>query len=59
MKNLLTFDIEGFIDALPVGNVTAVVNPVTIIPRSPSGKFRAVVCKLTEEQKARLRKKRE
>jgi phenylacetate-CoA ligase len=38
---------------LHVGNVHTNVKPVDAIPRSPSGKFRAVVCNLSPEEKRR------
>jgi phenylacetate-CoA ligase len=40
---------------LHVGSVKTDVNPVEQIPRSPSGKFRAVVCRLSAEEKRRIR----
>jgi phenylacetate-CoA ligase len=41
---------------LHVGNVLTEVKPVDAIPRSPSGKFRAVICKMSEEEKYASRK---
>jgi phenylacetate-CoA ligase len=41
---------------LHVGNVHTDVKPVKAISRSVSGKFRAVVCKLSPEEKGRLRR---
>jgi phenylacetate-CoA ligase len=38
-----------------VGDVETVVNPVASIPRAESGKFRAVICRLTAEDKIRVR----
>jgi phenylacetate-CoA ligase len=40
---------------LHVGNVYTDVKPVTAIPRSISGKFRAVVCNLSLEEKREIR----
>jgi phenylacetate-CoA ligase len=39
---------------LHAGNVRTVVETIDSIPRSSSGKFKAVVCNLTSEDKARL-----
>jgi phenylacetate-CoA ligase len=41
--------------AMHAGNVRVVVKPVETIQRSASGKFRAVVCKLSPEDKRRSR----
>lgn len=38
-----------------VGNLQIGVEPVRNIPRSPSGKFRSVVCNLSREEKERVR----
>jgi phenylacetate-CoA ligase len=40
---------------LHVGRVRTFVKPVELIARSGSGKFRAVICKLSAEEKARIR----
>ena len=37
-----------------VGEVETAVNPVQSIPRTASGKFRAVICRLTADDKARV-----
>ena len=39
-----------------IGNVNLILEPVTEIPRDSGGKFRAVVCNLSPEEKVRLRK---
>jgi phenylacetate-coenzyme A ligase PaaK-like adenylate-forming protein len=40
---------------LHVGKVRTFVKPVELISRSRSGKFRAVICKLSAEERARIR----
>src|SRR5262249_7699414 len=40
---------------LHVGNVHTDVRPVEVIPRSPSGKFRAVICNLSPQEKRSVR----
>jgi hypothetical protein len=37
---------------LHVGNVRIKVSPVAVIPRTESGKFKAVICKLSPDEKA-------
>lgn len=40
---------------LHVGTVHTVVKPVSAIPRTPSGKFRAVICNLSDQEKQGMR----
>jgi len=42
---------------LHVGNAEMRVNPVSAIARAPSGKFRAVICNLPQEQKEMLQRR--
>lgn len=39
-----------------LGSVSSTVEPVSEIPRSPSGKFRAVICNIPPEEKERIRR---